>query len=493
MKRYILGRLFRATISLIIVVSIAITLVFFAIPRDKVFEKDPNVTKLSGNKDKLAVYKLQRLQELGYLEYYSQKDIVEIHDLSKKDRKKGSKALKKLMKAYEDSGFTVKKNKRGLYYVYRDYKPLEMLGRFYSNLIVLDTTNTIQDPNNPDLERKLYFTTDFNGRPCIKGSGTKHRYMLYFNGSFPWIHQNFISLNFGMSHPTFAGHETLDVISNGQGRLESRESLFENGEVINSPLNLYTAKYKDTDKLDNLDKKKFTSNYVDCDNYYDSPSMISMSYIFSGLAVLIAYFIAIPFGIAMARKKGQFVDKLGIVYINIMIAMPSLAFIFFMKSIGRWFDLPDKFSQLGFGDIRSYIMPIIILTLLSTSGILMWMRRYMIDQSNADYVKFARAKGLSQKEIFGTHILRNAIIPITNSIPRSIILAIGGAVMTETIFAIPGMGKMLPDAINVGNNNMIITLTFIFTALSVFALLLGDILMSIVDPRIKLSAKGGTR
>ena len=132
-----------------------------------------------------------------------------------------------------------------------------------------------------------------------------------------------------------------------------------------------------------------------------------------------------------------------------------------------------------------------ILALLSTPSLMMWLRRYMIDQSNADYVKFARAKGLSEKEIFRHHILRNAIIPIVNGIPSSIILCISGALITESAFAVPGMGKMLPTAINQLNNNMVITLTFIFTALSILAVLIGDLLMVAVDPRISLTAKGG--
>ena len=141
--------------------------------------------------------------------------------------------------------------------------------------------------------------------------------------------------------------------------------------------------------------------------------------------------------------------------------------------------------------IKSYIMPIVILALMMTPGIMMWLRRYMIDQSNSDYVKFAKSKGLSKKEIFRNHILKNAIIPFVNGLPSSVILAISGAVITESVFSIPGMGKMLPDAITAANNNMIITLTFIFTSLSIFSVMLGDILMTIVDPRISLDTKKG--
>ena len=164
-----------------------------------------------------------------------------------------------------------------------------------------------------------------------------------------------------------------------------------------------------------------------------------------------------------------------------------------MKYIGINLGLPDMFTHLGPHDPRSYIMPILILGLLSTPSLMMWIRRYMVDQSTADYVKFAKAKGLSGIEISRRHIFKNAMIPIVSEIPYSVILAISGAVLTETVFGIPGMGKMLPDAITAGNNNMIITLTFIFTSLAVAAVFIGDILMTIVDPRISLQAKKGGR
>lgn len=79
------------------------------------------------------------------------------------------------------------------------------------------------------------------------------------------------------------------------------------------------------------------------------------------------------------------------------------------------------------------------------------------------------------------------MVPVVVGIPASIILAIGGATLTETIFAFPGMGKMLIDSIKAANNAMIVGLTFIFTVLSIISLLLGDIAMALVDPRIKLS------
>jgi oligopeptide transport system permease protein len=124
---------------------------------------------------------------------------------------------------------------------------------------------------------------------------------------------------------------------------------------------------------------------------------------------------------------------------------------------------------------------------------MMWIRRFMIDQTSSDYVKFARSKGLTETEIFSKHILRNAIIPIVHGIPMSIVGTLTGAIITERVYAVPGMGKMLTSSINAFDNSLIVALTFIFTALSVLALLLGDILITFVDPRISFVESGGRK
>ena len=223
----------------------------------------------------------------------------------------------------------------------------------------------------------------------------------------------------------------------------------------------------------------------------EDPSMCATSMTFGVLALLLAYCIAIPAGMLMASHKGKAADHIGTVWINFMIAVPSLAFIFFGRQVFYLLGFPTSFPSLGAHNIKSYIPAIVILALMNTGSLMLWTRRYMLDQSNADYVKFARAKGLSQSEIFKKHILRNAVIPIVHDLPASIILTITGAVLTETVFAIPGTGKLLPDAINEHNNAMIVALTILYTSLSIFSVLIGDLLMTVVDPRIKLTDDGG--
>lgn len=118
-----------------------------------------------------------------------------------------------------------------------------------------------------------------------------------------------------------------------------------------------------------------------------------------------------------------------------------------------------------------------------------WLRRYMIDQMNSDYVKFARSGGMSEGGIFTRHIFKNAAIPIVHGIPGTILGALVGAFITETVYFVPGTGRMLTDAITLKDNSVIIGLAAFYGLLSVISLILGDILMALVDPRISFTDK----
>ena len=490
MKKYIWTRILKSIVSIFAVVSIIIVMIYTMIPSEKIFDNDAGAKKMKG--DQLTTYKMRKLEELGYHDFAS---LTEMCTATFGENAQacidGDEAkVAEVTDAYTADGYEIRQLKSGEPFAVHTYTWYELIGRFYSKLLVIDSKNAVQDPENPDLERKYYWGKNpNNGSPALLCSGCTFKYQMYFDGSFPFVHQNKFHLDFGTSFPTNSGIPTMQVITEGQGSTKKIHQTFETGLEEDSALIQTSCQYKI--QVDHLDAKRFTDKYANCRSYHESPSMVNTSYMLGLIALIIAYAMGLPLGIGMAQNKDKLFDKIGIAYINLLIAVPSLAFIFFMRSIGTLFNLPDKFPQLGFNDIRSYIMPVLILALLQTPSLMMWLRRYMIDQSNADYVKFARAKGLSQREIFRKHILRNAIIPIVNGIPSSIILCISGALITESAFAVPGMGKMLPDAIKQANNNMVITLVFIFTSLSILSVLIGDLLMTVVDPRISLTAKGG--
>ena len=142
---------------------------------------------------------------------------------------------------------------------------------------------------------------------------------------------------------------------------------------------------------------------------------------------------------------------------------------------------------------KSWILPVISMSLGSIAGYAMWMRRYMVDELNKEYIKLARAKGLSNKTIMMKHVLRNAIVPMAQYLPASLLLTISGSIYIESLYSIPGMGGLLVDVIQRQDNNMVQALVLIYAALGIMGLLLGDLLMAGIDPRIKLGSRGESR
>ena len=294
----------------------------------------------------------------------------------------------------------------------------------------------------------------------------------------------------GTSYPKYEGMQVLDVIFQSQGTEVKREVTFETGVTQESAINFGSLTYKST--LDRLDQAKFVDHYANYTTNKEQSSMIGTSFIMGIFALILSYGIGLPAGLAMAKNKDGLVDKIGMFYIIFIIAVPSLAYIYLFRYLGtRIFNLPSAFPIKGAGDIRSWILPIISLSLPSISSLMLWTRRYVVDQTNSDYVKFAKAKGLNQKEIFWNHIFKNAIIPIVHGIPSSLAGTITGAIITEAIYSVGGMGKMLPDSIKQYNNTMVVALTFMFATISVLSVLCGDILLTWVDPRISLTEKEG--
>ena len=114
----------------------------------------------------------------------------------------------------------------------------------------------------------------------------------------------------------------------------------------------------------------------------------------------------------------------------------------------------------------------------------MWLRRYMVDELNKDYVKLARAKGVSTRRITMRHVFRNAFVPMIQYIPTSLMYTICGSIYIESLYSVPGMGGLLVDVINRQDNPMVQALVMIFSCVGIVGLLLGDLLMALIDPRI---------
>ena len=495
-KGYILKRLLRSVISVVIIMVVVFTLIYSLVPRDNIFFEDATYRKLGGKPDEKTDYVYNTWMKLGYL------DFVRINDYCLERYEAGSSEMQQAIQPdspetaeftayYESLGYTVEYyTASGRAYAYKDRPILQRVWDWFRNLIRIDTIYSVQDPDNPDLERKVYFGRTPTGGLALIGSGSYHKYLVYTDSHFPFIHQNFITLNMGESYPTFQGLDALSVMFSQQGTEVKREVTFETGETASSAINFGTLTYKE--KLDRMDRKKFTDHYANYSTFKDQSSMVGTSFILGIFALLLAYGIGLPVGVAMARNKDGIIDKFGMLYIIFITSVPSLAYIYIFRYLGTTlFGLPSIFTTFGPSDLRSWILPIISLALPSISSLMMWIRRYVVDQMNSDYVKFAKAKGLSRKEIFRSHIFKNASIPIAHGIPSALAGCITGAIITEAIYSVGGMGKMLPSAINQYNNVMIVALTFLFSSISVLSVLLGDIILTKVDPRISLTDKAG--
>lgn len=190
-------------------------------------------------------------------------------------------------------------------------------------------------------------------------------------------------------------------------------------------------------------------------------------------------------GMYMVRHKDRMGDSLGTAYVVTVRAVPSLIYLFFIQvCVSRYLNLPLVFYKER---PNSWILPTICLSLSSIAWYAIWLRRFMVDEENRDYVKFAKVKGLSQKAVLRKHVFRNAIIPIAIYLPSDILLIISGSLVIESLYAIPGTGGLLTTAIQKQDNNLVQVLVLMYAVLSVIGVFLGDLVVSFIDPRIRLT------
>ena len=210
------------------------------------------------------------------------------------------------------------------------------------------------------------------------------------------------------------------------------------------------------------------------------------------IAIAISVVIGVPLGILQTSFKDRLPDHIVTVYTIFVNAVPSLVTYSLILIFGsRVLGLPSMYSTRNPGP--SSILPIVCLSLGSIAWYALWVRRYMIDELNKDYIKLARVKGLSSRSIMGKPVLRNAFVPIAQYLPQSMLLTIGGSLLVERFFSVPGMGPLLTDSIQRYDTSVVQTLVMLYASLSILGVFLGDVLMMIIDPRITLANKGGTR
>ena len=209
------------------------------------------------------------------------------------------------------------------------------------------------------------------------------------------------------------------------------------------------------------------------------------------MSMALSLLLGIPLGTAMARSKSKFWDKFGTVFIVLINAVPPAVYYILIQMYATdAFKLPMLFQRQS---PVTWILPVFSMALGNTAYFAMWLRRYMVDELNKDYVRLARAKGVSTTKIMSRHVFRNAFVPMIQYLPSMLLYTVAGSIYIESLYSIPGMGGLLVNVISRQDNPMVQTLVMIYSCIGIVGLLLGDIMMGLIDPRISFNKKEGAR
>ena len=521
MTRYLINRILRGIFSMVIVVGIVMVMVYSALDRNLIFAADSMYTRVKSNAKE--VYMMQQWERYGYVDYVPYSDYmrqlvrddeitqeqysaaITFGNKASQDSDEAAEFIRRFTEEYESKGYKVvrldgkMKGKTKKYqdggeprlYAYRNIPVLMRLVNYFKDLITVDNIHYVEDEIE---DRGITFTLHdpvYGGEkfsPAVMGTGTQYKYLFYFDDSFPFIHQNLVKINLGLSYSIRQGIDVFQTMTESQGSYAYSTVTYPTGSVSESADDLHSASYISGSLAGGgpVVKASFVDDYTNISTNKNGMSKIGYSFTIGIIAVFLSYLIGVPVGIIMALRKDKLLDHIGTFYIVFITAVPSLAYIFLFKSLGGRFGLPTTFDMEN-PTWLMYVLPIISLSLPSIANLMKWL--YMIDQMNSDYVKFARSGGLSEGEIFRKHILKNAIIPIVHDIPASILFALTGAIITERVYVVPGVGNMLTRAINAYDNGVIVGMVLFYAVLTVTSVILGDVLMSVLDPRISFTAK----
>ncbi len=215
------------------------------------------------------------------------------------------------------------------------------------------------------------------------------------------------------------------------------------------------------------------------------------------LSLVLMYGLAIPMGILAGRYNGSLLDQGINLYNFLTLSIPG--FVMYLVTLLifgyrlKWFPTGGSVSIAageGFDKILSrlyhMLLPALSFALIATTGTVQYLRNEIIDAQNQDYVRTARAKGVPTNKVYTHHIFRNSLLPIAAFLGFQITGLLGGSIMIETVFAYPGMGKLFIDSISSRDYSVITTLVLIYGLMTLLGSLMSDIIMTIVDPRIRI-------
>ncbi len=224
-----------------------------------------------------------------------------------------------------------------------------------------------------------------------------------------------------------------------------------------------------------------------------------MNTLWLSLATLIfTYIIAIPLGIISGRYNDSLADQAITGYTYLGFATPLFIFALVMLWLFGfhfgWFPTggsvapgmePGSFAYV-LSKINHLLLPAISMSLIATVGTVQYLRNEIIDTKQKDFIHTARAKGAPETRVYNKHIFRNSLLPIAAFFGYEITMLIGGTVFVETIFSFPGMGQLFLESITMRDYSVVTSLVLLFGIASILGALLSDIILSLVDPRIRI-------
>ena len=225
---------------------------------------------------------------------------------------------------------------------------------------------------------------------------------------------------------------------------------------------------------------------------------MGVSFVIALIATIFEFLIAIPLGITAATHQYSFRDYLVTVLVMIGISLPSFFFGNMLKDFLAlklgWFppsgliDASVSYTpvELIIDYIRHAFIPILTIVILSIGARMRMTRTNMLEVMNSDYIRTARAKGLTEKVVINKHAFRNTLIPLVTSLAGLLPSLFSGAIITEQVFDLPGIGNIALDAMNRGDIPFIMGYNMFLALLSVVGVLLADLMYAVVDPRVKL-------
>ena len=213
-----------------------------------------------------------------------------------------------------------------------------------------------------------------------------------------------------------------------------------------------------------------------------------------GASQILALLIALPVGIYSAAKPNSWFDRIASTLAFIGFSLPTfftgLLLIYLFSITLGWlpFVYSSDISATGWRwwweQLRQSIMPVLVLGLFQAASWTRYVRSAMLDVIRLDYVTTARSKGLKERVVVMKHVVRNALIPVVTLVAMQMPAVFGGAIVTEQIFRIPGIGSLLIDAILRNDTPVIMAVTFVFACLVILFNLIADLLYGWLDPRI---------